>query len=152
MKRLIWVSLVLALAACQTTAQPRFLKIEKADSTYSKVNFPFRTDKSGRFNIPIYYKVFDSHGKLGICGYFVNPATGCDENLINAWFDIAYLEVDGKNVGGLSRMEPESPRYSEAGGTATCVEYDTPFRPELESSPMAHFKFKGYQITASCQR
>lgn len=142
--------LVSTVTACQTIERPKFLGLEKADQSYSHVDFPFKTSVSGDYKVPVYFKVFNSNGKLAVCGYYINRMTGCDKTLTDNWFDASVLYIGDKPVGSLGHLDGAVPQHSEDRGLASCVEYSTPFKPEYASEPKKLFRFEGRDVRAIC--
>ncbi|MCW9033294.1 MAG: hypothetical protein OQJ97_03670 [Rhodospirillales bacterium] len=147
---LAYCAIFFSLAACQTIDQPKFVMLEKADSSYQQLDFPFQTNVAGKFNVPVKFRVFDSDGKLGVCAYYTNTKTSCDGIIVDTWFDAAYLEVDGKPAGSMSHLDNVHLNPGQKYGTASCVQFKTPFKKEYKDNPFRYLRFKGRRVSASC--
>lgn len=120
-----------AVAGCVSDAgSNRFLRLETADESYTRIEFPFRSTIMGSYRVPVFTKAFEHEGKVGLCGYFINTGSSCDAVLTEEWFKQASVTFDKKPVGNgrymqMSKPNPEN-RY-QSRCVATDLAWDAKY-------------------------
>ncbi|HZS81569.1 MAG TPA: hypothetical protein VFA50_01765 [Stellaceae bacterium] len=114
--------------------------IRASEPVYSKLRLVLGTG-DGRgvgtltaFNtVNIYLRLFDSGGKLGICGYYVMPDSFADRDrsLFPSWINAAEIYSDETRLAPASFLYNRSPKANEFDAEASCIETQIPYRPEL---------------------
>lgn len=134
------------IAGCTAQEESTFLRLETADASYTKIEVPFNTSIMGNIRVPVYTRLFEHDGKTAICGYFINPGTGCDATVIEEWFKQAQISLDKQPIGSGRYMMSSAP--NNGAYQARCVATHLPWQGKYSSGQW--LDAKGGRVTVRC--
>jgi hypothetical protein len=136
------------VAGCVSDAgSNRFLRLETADDSYTRIEFPFRSSIMGTYRVPVFTKTLEHEGKVAVCGYFINTGTSCDATLTEEWFKQAAVTFDKKPIGNGRYMQMSKPS-PDSKYQARCVATDVPW--DVKYGRGLWLEIKGQEIRAFC--
>jgi len=129
------------LTGCETTGSNTLLRQEAADANYRPITMNFKTNLGSETPLTISVKLIEHQGKTAICGFYLNPSTGCDGRVIEDWMFNATLALDDKPAGSARYFPQSRPAMGVTSGyPANCAVTDLPWDAKYGRNPWQYLK------------
>lgn len=116
--------MVLALPGCETTGSPTKLSDTFVDSSFEKKRIRFRNSLGTPVYQYYYLKVFETEGKIALCGVAVQADGGFMDELWDRWLENAYVVINHRSDKIASARFMNRVGATERQKRARCIKSD----------------------------